>query len=80
MTISTSTPASNSVRYTSFTACCTNSVVSKGMSYTSPSGNDGLSRSITARTCAATSSAFAPGSWYTAMPAAGFASFWKKTS
>ena len=51
MTISTSTPASNSVRYTSLIACRTNSVVSKGMSYTSPSGSDGLSRSIAARTC-----------------------------
>ncbi len=62
MTTSTSRPASKSVLYTSWIDASTNFVVSSGISYVMPSGNDSLKRSIAALTCSATDRALAPGS------------------
>lgn len=62
ITTSTNSPASKSVLYTSWIAEETKTVVSKGMSYSMPFGNDLASLSRASRTSLATFSAFAPGS------------------
>ena len=77
ITTSTSNPASNNVWYTSLTDSFTNVVVSNGIAYSNPSGKPGARPARSFRTPCAVASALAPGSWYMAMPPAGFPSIRK---
>ena len=59
----TSTTASTKVWITSLIDSCTNSVVSRAISYSRPSGKDFLSSASVRRTSSATCNALAPGCW-----------------